>query len=829
MNTYSLNDILSGEIGLDPKDAAKKIKFDGIRIPIIQRDYAHGRVEEKVVRRRFLDHIFQALTTDRSLELDFVYGSVQQFGGHAQNAKTFFVPLDGQQRLTTLFLLYWYIGNIEISEEKKTEFRSTLSKFSYATRATSSRFCQELCKMSFKNSPSAMIKKSIWFHDSFAQDPTVRSMLKMIEEIETHYLDRKAEMLFARLEQLRFYVLPLDGFNLSDELYIKMNGRGKQLTDFENFKADLVNWMSDKKQLQNTRYLAEVEYEGHKIPLYLKISSKIDNEWTGVFWEDTKNTPKEEERIVDPPFMRFIMRTLLTRYMAKSGLGSKQLEDSLLFSSLMNLDRFKYQGLTMFEPLFDEICQIEYLEIILDRYSRSYTQINQLITPSWDQKTSWKMTDESINLRQYVLFYAVLAYLEHNDFETQHFSHWIRVVWNIIVDPELRRNSTMINYIKIIDRLAIGSSNIIQYLNADVFKSDYREELQQKSSYYTPQIYEEHIKALLIAKSDEFLPAIRLAESHILLKGKIFFLLADHEGLSVEAFCQRRDTAVKILTLPALKQAYRWLRASMALNAPLDHCIEKRSLSLANDNLDNWREILSNELQTGIAELIRKAADVNDLVAYVKSLNSAYQLDPSNLWLYNLIHFEQDDMSLLDYSESVKIAKYLFWDDKSEHNNKIYLFNKTNWTDSNILLSNFRNQVISSLWKSGLVNIDWEYCNIHGAYFRGKIVECVRTLGAFTFIYRFELNTLKLGLRGQNLADTQPSAEVADQFREKDWIFRKKYHFANIRTAQEVDAFWENVEYDFFDANNPLGGLYTLNRLIGEGAISLSSSIIEPV
>lgn len=41
---------------------------------------------------------------------------------------------------------------------------------------------------------------------------------------------------------IHFNFLPLSSSELpvSDDLYIKMNARGKALTSFENFKADLV-------------------------------------------------------------------------------------------------------------------------------------------------------------------------------------------------------------------------------------------------------------------------------------------------------------------------------------------------------------------------------------------------------------------------------------------------------------------------------------------------------------------------------------------------------------------------------------------------------------
>jgi uncharacterized protein with ParB-like and HNH nuclease domain len=71
-----------------------------IEIPLIQRDYAQGRRNRRVddIRSTFLEDLHQALNGGRPIGLDFVYGEV--------NDGTF-EPLDGQQRLTTLFLLHW--------------------------------------------------------------------------------------------------------------------------------------------------------------------------------------------------------------------------------------------------------------------------------------------------------------------------------------------------------------------------------------------------------------------------------------------------------------------------------------------------------------------------------------------------------------------------------------------------------------------------------------------------------------------------------------------------------------------------------------------------
>src|SRR5665213_3644404 len=103
-------------------------KYDKIEVPIIQRDYAQGRETPGVerIRNSFVnDYLLDALLKRTPRELDFVYGSVIADPTDA-TAKTLFVPLDGQQRLTTLFLLHWFIA---LKEGRMPDARKALSKF----------------------------------------------------------------------------------------------------------------------------------------------------------------------------------------------------------------------------------------------------------------------------------------------------------------------------------------------------------------------------------------------------------------------------------------------------------------------------------------------------------------------------------------------------------------------------------------------------------------------------------------------------------------------------------------------------------------------------
>ena len=90
----------------------ERVQLKKIAIPLIQRDYAQGRQDVDVnrVRSRFLDALHDAIVNE-PITLNFVYGDIDDKGT--------MTPLDGQQRLTTLFLLHWYAAKKEnIPEEQ---------------------------------------------------------------------------------------------------------------------------------------------------------------------------------------------------------------------------------------------------------------------------------------------------------------------------------------------------------------------------------------------------------------------------------------------------------------------------------------------------------------------------------------------------------------------------------------------------------------------------------------------------------------------------------------------------------------------------------------
>ena len=255
--------------------------FDGetvsrIVIPKIQRDFAQGRDTDEIrrVRAGFLGALYKAVTTDAKIKLDFVYGDLND---------RILTPLDGQQRLTTLFLLHRYAAWKEHVAPEEFAF---LKNFSYDTRPDSREFCKFLidAEVTFDDETlSAELENHENFPLGWKKDPTVSSMLVMLDAIDEKFRD--VENLWDKLKAgaISFYFLSIEDIDSTDELYVTMNSRGKPLTNFEHFKAEFK------------RRLDDIDRE-----LSDRIVLKIDTDWTDLLWPY-----RDANNLVDDGFLAY--------------------------------------------------------------------------------------------------------------------------------------------------------------------------------------------------------------------------------------------------------------------------------------------------------------------------------------------------------------------------------------------------------------------------------------------------------------------------------------------------------------------------------------------
>ena len=180
-NTFlSLTDLISGQ------NWNKGLPVTLV-IPRLQRPYAQGRQEVEHIRKAFLKEIFEALSNGRNLKLNFIYGTLKENGD--------FEVLDGQQRLTTLFLLYTYIHIHEKDEFPDCLRNNGKVALRYETRQTTQKFIEKLTtqkellsqKEGDNNTPSAYLKNQIWFTEALRLDPSVQGMIVMLDAIHEQY------------------------------------------------------------------------------------------------------------------------------------------------------------------------------------------------------------------------------------------------------------------------------------------------------------------------------------------------------------------------------------------------------------------------------------------------------------------------------------------------------------------------------------------------------------------------------------------------------------------------------------------------------------------
>ena len=535
------------------------LKDNKIVIPIVQRDYAQGRADQVRIRKRFLKSLIMALDGEKDILLDYVFGN-------QENAVI--TPLDGQQRLTTLWLLHWYIAMRLDLIQTDSKVRDTLLRFTYETRVSSSDFCESLCCEKITNISD--IEDELWFYSNYSNEPTISSMLRMlkgtgvndgIDEVllnkDLNSLKSYWEILTKHYEPIEkapisFYYFPLEKYKLTDDLYIKMNARGKALTGFENFKADLLDHVKRVFVITEKDNIGEEDVETKASIRKVEFASKMDNAWTDIFWKF-----RTESDLIDDIYIAFINRFLLNYLMVSDlSLSADAWEKNLQEGASSNFGKKLYRDELVFDD-FDfyakhlDDTKLKALEYCLDCVASNITNLDSiklLCAPRWEDYGELEENDFSfipkykktikdngvveykvaeITLQERISFFAICCYLEQGEYEQDTFKDWMRVVWNLIQNIDSHYSvSVLVSGLRQINKLKTYSHNVLSFLQ-DV---DIDNENVIVYSAIKEQINEEKVKAKKIlseTNSEEWKKRIIEAENSLFFRGAIRFLFQD--------------------------------------------------------------------------------------------------------------------------------------------------------------------------------------------------------------------------------------------------------------------------------------------------------------
>jgi hypothetical protein len=602
-----------------------------IRVPIIQRDYAQGRPEEVEVRDDFLQAIQVALNKpadDPSLpfNLDFIYGSVE--GGE----ETRFLPLDGQQRLTTLFLLHWYLA----WKDQKWEVFANMfrtngkSRFSYSVRPSSNEFFDAFVNFNAEVTPENVpdiiefITDQSWYFRSWRLDPTIRSVLLMLDAIHIRFAS--SSNLFERLISERhpaitFEVLDLKNFGLSDDLYIKMNSRGKPLTSFETFKA---RYERDLKE-QFTGKLFHLAGASHTMAEYF--AWRMDNAWTDLFWGARDKATNQ----YDGPIMNLFRAVALV---TRDSSEDKFLED---IERLRNSSRAPNYSDFHARCWLDENFTLALVNL-LDAWSDSSSGLRTHLPDAqhFDERALFQRVVAShrpLSNTEVIQFAAYVLFLKSNagNYSSAQFRNWMRVVFNLSENTEYNRTEDVQRSMSGLQDLLPHSRSILEYFA----------ELDSPASGFSKnQIEEERLKAQLILADEGWGEIIDLAEAHGYFRGQIEFLMdfcgiksgppvnvwtKDQHHISQGVFQVYFGKASAMFDERGLKELpdFRWERALLCLGNYLLPKSRNRSL-LVNSIADqaSWKRLLrdAGEAREVVKKLLDRIAISSDLAAQMDVL-----------------------------------------------------------------------------------------------------------------------------------------------------------------------------------------------------------------
>lgn len=550
-----------------------------VEIPKVQRDYAQGRLDDHatMVRRNLLEDMKSAiLEKTPPLDLNFVYGK-------AEDDK--FIPLDGQQRLTTLFLLHLYAF---CDDDTKTDL---LKKFTYETRTSSRNFLEKLTEkrttvfMSHLP-PSKEIEDSEWFVSAWKYDPTILSALTMLDDIKNVFgnVDNLPQRLSGmEYQPIVFNFLEMNDLGMEDSLYIKLNARGKPLTPFENFKARLIG------RFKMLELIFEKDFE-----------NAFDREWTDLFWSNYKVK-------FDETYLTFFGVLLMNQGIITTDSNWSD-----------NLD-------------FERIDEVTFKKIF---YTLNYLKANkndkivhQLIFNGLREKRTYQ---------DRLLFHAVTTYLYMSKgIDTGSFKQWVRIFKNLILNSQIDTVALYRRSIEGINVLANKWDNLIDYFSKK----------ENVTGFSSEQIKEEQNKAQIILQSDDFAEEIYRAEQHPYFSGQIrsalHFAVDNQKKYNKDSFVQYWDKIAALFDEAKPNHGHLLRQALLTFGDYTLPVASYKTLCIDDPNeassTPSLKRLFSNH---GI--IVKKLLDAlnisNDIAFQLENIVKNSTI-PKNDWRYCLISF----------------------------------------------------------------------------------------------------------------------------------------------------------------------------------------------
>ena len=235
------------------------LALNNLIVPEIQRDYVWG--ENKDVLQKFINDIknyakicdaCKRAHSERNNNIGFLYSYKPPYQELERGRYLDEFLIDGQQRITTVFLL---LLSRAVSEDRIKDFKNICRVhedgfaecFNYKVREISQTFMDSLLKHIINVGNRTALDfiyegdRPSWFLSDFEQDPTVIAVRKSLIVIKKSFENDDNLYFDFLLENIHFWHFKTEITTQGEELYISMNSTGEQLSQNEIQKANIIS------------------------------------------------------------------------------------------------------------------------------------------------------------------------------------------------------------------------------------------------------------------------------------------------------------------------------------------------------------------------------------------------------------------------------------------------------------------------------------------------------------------------------------------------------------------------------------------------------------
>ena len=284
---YNLKDIFGGQVK--------------IVIPDLQRDYCWGLETYDRNKKRqgeLVTQFVRRLIEEYNLEQNDIMSLGLLYG--YESPKGQIQLCDGQQRLTTLYLLLGVLNRMVSNDELPSLLMSDFEKTDdqepqllYAIRESTLYFLSDLTYHYFLDKENIEITNTDWYYSEYEQDASIQAIIGAVNRIEKilgeqqEYIDLNQFSKFV-INNLRFVYFDMGDRQHGEETFVVINTTGEPLTATENLKPMLIGNIIDKdEQKQRSDEWEEREewFWKHRDKAREYTSDGLSNDFYTWYWQ----------------------------------------------------------------------------------------------------------------------------------------------------------------------------------------------------------------------------------------------------------------------------------------------------------------------------------------------------------------------------------------------------------------------------------------------------------------------------------------------------------------------------------------------------------------